>query len=69
MPDGMLFRRILTGSGSLSTVALVDSADSSQEVSARALGVTVVVDKDIAPSNLSELINHLVDVHATTTGT
>ncbi|MBN1796851.1 MAG: hypothetical protein JW804_09285 [Sedimentisphaerales bacterium] len=68
MPDGILFRRILTGGTSLPTVALVDSSDFSQEVSARGLGVTVVVDKDIPPSSLGELIYHLTDVH-TVTGT
>jgi DNA-binding NarL/FixJ family response regulator len=66
MPNGMLFKRILAGRSSISSVALVDSFDSKQEIAARSLGITVVVDNNISPADLGELINHLSDAQSAT---
>jgi hypothetical protein len=59
MPNGALFRRVLTGAASVVTVTLVEFGDTTAEVAARSLGVTVVLDDSIDEQTLTELLSQL----------
>ncbi len=59
MPNGMLFRRVLTGAASVATVTLVEFGDTAAEIAARSLGVTVVLDDGVDEQTLAELLCQL----------
>ena len=59
MPDGMLFRRVLAAAGSVATVAMIEFDNPGQEVAARTLGVTVVLDDDTDEQMIRELLGQL----------
>ena len=59
MPDGSLFRRVLGSIASAATVTLVEFENSTQEIAARSLGVTVVLDESIDDKVLCELLDQL----------
>jgi len=59
MPNGELFRRILAGSASVATVTLIEFGNTSAEVAARRLGVTVVLDEGVDEQMLTELLSQL----------
>ena len=68
MPDGSLFRRVLGSIASAATVTLVEFENSTQEIAARSLGVTVVLDESIDDKVLCELLDQL-SVTKVATGT
>jgi DNA-binding NarL/FixJ family response regulator len=59
MPDGELFRRVLSGSASVATVTLIEFGNTYAEVAARRLGVTVVLYEGVDQQILNELIPQL----------
>ncbi len=59
MSDGILFRRILSAASAVSTVAMIEFGNTSQEVAARTLGVTVVLDDSADEQMLKELLKQL----------
>jgi DNA-binding NarL/FixJ family response regulator len=66
MPDGELFRRVLAGAASVATVTLIEFGNTSAEVAARRLGVTVVLDEGVDKQILSELLSQLSGTIAAT---
>ncbi len=66
MPNGELLRRVLAGSASLATVTLVEFGNTTDEVAARGLGVTVVLNQGVDEQILTELLSQLSGIVATT---
>jgi DNA-binding NarL/FixJ family response regulator len=66
MPDGELFRRVLAGSASVATVTLIEFGNTSAEVAARRLGVTVVLEKGVDQQVLTDLLSQLSGAIAAT---
>ena len=66
MPNGELFRRVLAGSASVTTVTLIEFGNTSAEVAARRLGVTVVLDEGVDEKMLCELLSQLSGIIAAT---
>lgn len=65
MPDGTLFQRVLNGFASVATVALVQLGNTTQEVAARSLGITVVLDDNVDKKALKELLDQLSTIEIT----
>ena len=68
MPDGSLFKRILATTASATTVTLVEFQNAEQEIAARSLGVTLVLDENIDDETLCDLLSEL-SVTRVATGT
>jgi DNA-binding NarL/FixJ family response regulator len=59
MPNGSLFRKILGTTASTATVALVEFENTTQEIAARTLGVTIVLDENANDETLCDLLGQL----------
>ncbi len=66
MPDGLLFKRVLNGSACYQSLALVSAADPAQEVAARSIGVSVVLDSNIDSKQLREVLTQLSQLRCAT---
>jgi DNA-binding NarL/FixJ family response regulator len=66
MPEGELFRRVLASFASVATVTLIEFGNTTAEVAARRLGVTVVLDEGVDQQIFGELISQLSSTIAAT---
>jgi DNA-binding NarL/FixJ family response regulator len=66
MPGGALFRRLLSGAVSVTSIAIVPFGDTTSEIAARSVGVTVVLDDSVNAESLAELLRQLSPVRAAT---
>jgi DNA-binding NarL/FixJ family response regulator len=66
MPDGLLFRRILNSPVCFRTLALVSSHDPAQEVTARSIGISVVLDETIDSEQLKAVLRQLSKLRCAT---
>ncbi len=62
MLEGLLIKRIIEAKPSMPVIALVDACSPRQEISARTLGVSMVLPDDIGPEAFGQALSELLGV-------
>ena len=66
MPRGRLLKNIIAADPVVPTIAFVTSGDRSQEIAARALGVSAILSEDVDDDYFREIICQLLDISTVT---
>ena len=62
MEDGKFLKGLKNVKPDMPTIAIVDSGNLSQEISARSLGVSAVVTEDISDDHFRKIVSQLLDL-------
>jgi len=62
MPQGMLLEKIIDAKPNMPTVAFIESGNWEQEITARSLGVTAILNEDIDESYFRNTICHILHI-------
>ena len=65
MEDGKFLKGLKNVKPDMPTIAIVDSGNLSQEISARSLGVSAVVTEDISDDHFRKIVSQLLDLKET----
>ena len=64
MPQGMLLEKIINAKPNMPTVAFIEPGNREQEIMARSLGVTAILNEDIDESNFRSTICQILHIES-----
>jgi DNA-binding NtrC family response regulator len=64
MPQGMLLKKIIDAKPNMPTVAFIEPGNWEQEIAARSLGVTAILNEDIDESNFRSTICQILHIES-----